>query len=675
MNRGMKLVLLFSVFVFGSLWLSSYISNTEKKKKTEIITFSQFKKMLNKKGQKTIGKIYTNPTIKRKELPELLSVFGLDTNFILQISPRKIWGRYTKPEIRIEKNDDIERLLERTLPFVVEVLPGMVTEDLLKKLERNKIAYKFVNEQEEGFLSSFFSFLPILLIVFLLWMFMMRQIQNSGNRALSFGKSRAKLNNAEDKKKITFLDVAGCNEAKQELLEVVDFLKAPNRFRNIGAKIPRGILLVGPPGTGKTLLSRAVAGEADVPFYSISGSDFVEMFVGVGASRVRDLFAQAKKNSPCIIFVDEIDAVGRLRGAGLGGGHDEREQTLNQMLVEMDGFSENEGIIIIAATNRPDVLDPALLRPGRFDRQVVVDIPDLQGREEILKVHIKKIKIDADVDLNQIARGTPGFTGADLANLINEAALLAARNQKEKVTITEMEEAKDKVLMGPERRSFLITTKEKEVIAYHEAGHTLLGLLLPYAEPIHKVTIIPRGRALGLTQSLPEEDRHIQPKKYWEDRICVLMGGYIAEETIFKDTSTGAANDIEVATKISRRMVCEWGMSEQMGTVSYGSSNNNIFLGREMANSREYSENTAFKIDSEVKRIVEEQLKRGRSLIKKNIEKLGKIAKGLLAEETISAERLNTILKREQKDISDTPTKKETSSLEENTSLQPNPAT
>jgi cell division protease FtsH len=491
--------------------------------------------------------------------------------------------------------------------------------------------------------------LPFIIIVALLWMFMIRQIQSTGNKAMAFGKSKAKLN-PEGKTRVTFTDVAGCDEAKEELVEVVDFLKDPRKFQTIGARIPRGVLLVGPPGTGKTLLARAVAGEAGVPFYSISGSDFVEMFVGVGASRVRDLFEQAKKNAPCIIFIDEIDAVGRLRGAGLGGGHDEREQTLNQLLVEMDGFEENEGVIVVAATNRPDVLDPALLRPGRFDRQVVVDAPDVKGREEILRIHARKVPMTSDVSLSRIARGTPGFTGADLANLINEAALLAARKNKKRVTQEELEEAKDKVIMGPERRSILITEKEKEVIAYHEGGHALLGTLLPYSEPVHKVTIIPRGRALGLTQQLPEDDRHIQPKKYWLDRICVLMGGYLAEGIIFNDTSTGASNDIQVATNIARRMVCEWGMSEKLGTISYSQDNGNVFLGREISSSRHYSEETAAMIDGEVKRFVQEQLDRGRELLTNHREKLERIAKALLERESIGGEELNDIM---GSDISD----------------------
>ncbi|HNH10505.1 MAG TPA: ATP-dependent zinc metalloprotease FtsH, partial [Leptospiraceae bacterium] len=434
-------------------------------------------------------------------------------------------------------------------------------------------------------------------------------------------------------------------EAKTELVEIIDFLKDPKKFQAIGARIPKGVLLVGPPGTGKTLLAKAVAGEAGVPFFSISGSDFVEMFVGVGASRVRDLFEQGKRNAPCIIFIDEIDAVGRLRGAGMGGGHDEREQTLNQMLVEMDGFEANEGVIVIAATNRADVLDPALLRPGRFDRQVVVDLPDVKGREEILKVHSKKVPLTSDISLNSIARGTPGFTGADLANLVNEAALIAARKNQKRVTQIELEEARDKVLMGPERKSFFISDKEKEVIAYHEAGHTILATLLPFTEPVHKVTIIPRGRALGLTQSLPSEEKHIHTKNYWMDQIVMAMGGFIAEEYKFGATSTGSSNDIQHATNISRKMVCEWGMSEKLGTINYSGNHDSIFLGRDIGNqSKYYSEQFAALIDDEVRKIVQTCLDKGRSLVRANAARLETIAKALLTQETVTAEELKSII-------------------------------
>ena len=643
-------ILLFLVILFiGSLWLSSQSLRKSKEKEVETLTYSQFQSMLQRSRNK-IGKIYsgssTSGGTKAKQGVALLELSNPENDLVLKITSNQISGRYLRAGNKIEASDDRERVLERTIPFVVESFPGLISDKLLRQLDANGIAYEFVNEETGFFSSVLFNILPILLIIFLLWILMVRQIQHASNRVPAFGKSKARLNDPEKSKKITFNDVAGCKEAKQELTEVVDFLKDPNKFQTIGAKIPRGVLLVGQPGTGKTLLARAVAGEAGAPFYSISGSDFMEMFVGVGASRVRDLFAQAKKSSPCIVFIDEIDAVGRLRGAGLGGGHDEREQTLNQMLVEMDGFDENEGIIIIAATNRPDVLDPALLRPGRFDRQVIVDVPDLRGRVDILKIYIKKILTTPEVSLEKIARGTPGFTGADLANLVNEAALLAARHDKNRVAMEDMEEAKDKVMMGPERRSFLITPKEKEFIAYHEGGHALLGLLLPYAEPIHKVTIIPRGQALGLTQSLPEEERHIQPKKYWEDRICVLMGGYLAENMIFGDTSTGASNDIQVATKIARRMVCEWGMSSKVGTVSYTSENQNVFLGREMSHARYYSDDTAFLIDQEIKSIIRSQLERGRKLLAKHRPKLEKIAKALLAQESVSGEELDIILGR-----------------------------
>lgn len=637
MNKGLRIIFLLLGFIV-ILYLFQNTTPMKTFDTPEQLSFSEFRKMVNSSPDAK-GRIFT------KEIE--LKSFMEENPFVLKITPTRIEGRYVGKNITgLENETDLIKLRAKTIPFFVEVLPDVINQDLITLLEKNNILYKFENPQKGGFINTILGILPYAFIILLLWFFMFRQIQSTGNRALAFGKSKAKLH-AEGKTKVTFNDVAGCDEAKEELKEVVDFLKDPKKFQNIGARIPKGVLLVGPPGTGKTLLAKAVAGEAGVPFFSISGSDFVEMFVGVGASRVRDLFDQAKKNSPCIIFIDEIDAVGRLRGAGLGGGHDEREQTLNQLLVEMDGFEENEGIIVIAATNRPDILDPALLRPGRFDRQVVVNAPDVKGREEILKIHARKVPLASDVSLAQIARGTPGFTGADLANLINEAALLAARKNKKRVTQEELEEAKDKVLMGPERRSFLITEQEKEVIAYHEGGHALLGTLLPYAEPVHKVTIIPRGRALGLTQQLPEGDKHIHPKKYWLDRICVLMGGYLAEELIFGDTSTGAANDIQVATNIARKMVCEWGMSEKLGTVSYVNEEHNIFLARDISHPKTFSEQTASLIDSEVKRIIDEQLDRGRELLKQNKDKLDKIAKSLLEKETITGEELNSIVRGE----------------------------
>ncbi|NIA19569.1 MAG: ATP-dependent zinc metalloprotease FtsH [Xanthomonadaceae bacterium] len=485
------------------------------------------------------------------------------------------------------------------------------------------------------------SWFPMLLLIGV-WIFFMRQMQGGGGKAMSFGKSRAKLL-TEDQKKFTFKDVAGSEEAKAELEEIINFLRDPKKFTRLGGKIPKGVLLVGPPGTGKTLMAKAVAGEAEVPFFSISGSDFVEMFVGVGASRVRDLFNQGKKNAPCLIFIDEIDAVGRHRGAGLGGGHDEREQTLNQLLVEMDGFESNEGVILIAATNRPDVLDPALLRAGRFDRQVVVPAPDVKGREGILRVHARNVPLDDTVDFKIVARGTPGFTGADLANLINEAALLAARKNKNKVEMDDMEEAKDKVLMGAERRSLVISPEEKKNTAFHEAGHALVARFLPGTDPIHKVTIIPRGRALGLTQQLPIDERHGYYKDFLLNNIAVLMGGRAAEELIFNHFSTGAGNDIERATKLARKMVCEWGMGK-MGPVSFGKKEEHIFLGREMANAKDYSEKTAMEIDDEIKEIVYASYAKAAKILKHKRKELDELANVLLEKESLNGVEIDLIL-------------------------------
>ena len=482
-----------------------------------------------------------------------------------------------------------------------------------------------------------------MLILLGIWIFFMRQMQTGGNKALSFGKSRAKLLNAAHKK-ITFADVAGVDEAKEEVVEIVDFLKDPQKFQKLGGRIPKGVLVVGPPGTGKTLLARAIAGEADVPFFNISGSDFVEMFVGVGASRVRDLFEQGKKNAPCIIFIDEIDAVGRHRGAGLGGGHDEREQTLNQLLVEMDGFDTNEGVILIAATNRPDVLDPALLRPGRFDRQIVVSRPDIKGRLGILNVHTKKLTLSKDVNLEVIARGTPGFTGADLSNLINEAALLAARRSKKHVEMNDFEDAKDKVMMGVERRSMFINEEEKKNTAYHEAGHALVARLIPGTDPIHKVTIIPRGRALGLTQQLPTDDRYTYPREFLHNTIAVLLGGRAAEELVLKHMTTGAGNDIERATELARKMVCEWGMSDKLGPLVYGKKDEEIFLGKEIVRHRDYSESTAVDIDNEIKETVIKNYERAKSLLKKNMKVLKNVAAALLEKETLDGSEIDAII-------------------------------
>jgi cell division protease FtsH len=517
---------------------------------------------------------------------------------------------------------------------------------LSQKLLEKKIAITAKPEEEKfSWFSIFISWFPLILLVGV-WIFFMRQMQGGGGKAMAFGKSRAKLL-TEAQGKITFEDVAGVDEAKEELEEIIQFLKDPKKFTRLGGRIPKGVLLVGPPGTGKTLLGRAVAGEAGVPFFSISGSDFVEMFVGVGASRVRDLFVQGKKNAPCIIFVDEIDAVGRHRGAGLGGGHDEREQTLNQLLVEMDGFESNEGVIMIAATNRPDVLDPALLRPGRFDRQVVVPRPDVKGREMILKVHTKKTPLGANVDLGVIARGTPGFSGADLSNVVNEAALLAARKDKSMVDMEDFDDAKDKVLMGVERRSMVISEEEKKNTAYHEAGHTLVAKLIPGTDPIHKVSIIPRGMALGVTMQLPIEDKHSYSRESLLDRIAVLMGGRAAEEIIFHSKTTGAGNDIERATEIARKMVCEWGMSETLGPVTFGKKDEQIFLGRDMASHKNFSEATAVEIDGEIRRIVDDSYKRVLALLNENIEVLHRLSLVLFEKENLSGAEVDKIVKEE----------------------------
>jgi cell division protease FtsH len=481
-------------------------------------------------------------------------------------------------------------------------------------------------------------------ILFLgLWFFLMRQMQIGGNKALSFGKSRARML-TEERKKITFSDVAGVDEAKEEVLEIIEFLKDPRKFQKLGGRIPKGVLVVGPPGTGKTLLAKAIAGEAGVPFFSISGSDFVEMFVGVGASRVRDLFEQGKKHAPCIIFIDEIDAVGRLRGAGLGGGHDEREQTLNQLLVEMDGFDTTEGVILVAATNRPDVLDPALLRPGRFDRQVVVNRPDLKGRSEILKVHTKKVPVATNVELEKIARGTPGFSGADLENLVNEAALWAARQNKKEVENIDFEMAKDKVMMGAERKSMILTDEEKRITAYHEAGHALMAKLLPGTDPVHKVTIIPRGRALGVTMQLPTDDRHNYSKEFLYNTLAILMGGRVAEELVFKHVTTGAGNDLERATDLARKMVCEWGMSEKLGPLTFGQKEDSVFLGRDFATKRDVSDQVALEIDLEIKRFVTENYERAKRVLTEQMTSLKALAEALLEKEVLDAPEIDQIL-------------------------------
>ena len=516
--------------------------------------------------------------------------------------------------------------------------------DMVKTLREKNIRIAAKPEDDSPwYFVLLVNWFPMLLLVGV-WVFFMRQMQAGGGKAMSFGKSRARLLN-ENQTKVTFSDVAGVDEAKEELQEVIAFLKDPKKFTRLGGRIPKGCLLVGPPGTGKTLLARAIAGEAGVPFFSISGSDFVEMFVGVGASRVRDLFLQAKKQAPCIVFVDEIDAVGRQRGAGLGGGHDEREQTLNQLLVEMDGFEANDGVILIAATNRPDVLDPALLRPGRFDRRVVVPRPDIKGREGILQVHSRRVPLESDVDIRVLARGTPGFAGADLENLVNEAALLAARNDKDKVNMSDFELAKDKVMMGTERKSMIISDEEKRNTAYHEAGHALVAVLLPGADPVHKVTIIPRGMALGLTQQLPIDERHSQDKQYLLSNVTILFGGRVAEELILDHMTTGAGNDIERATEIAHRMVCEWGMSEKLGPMTFGKKEEQIFLGRDFTQQQDYSEHTAVEIDREIRRIIKDCYNQAKEILTANLGLLHRVAKELLEKEVLDGAEIDVIVK------------------------------
>ncbi len=561
------------------------------------------------------------------------------SNFIQLVKDRKV------QKLRIVENDIYGYISGGDTPLVsFHTIIPYNDPYLVPTLLENNIEFKGDRKKNYPFLNALIGIIPWILILGIFWFIMLRQIQGTSNKALSFGKSRARLQ-PDSKRKVTFKDVAGVEEAKEELEEVIDYLKDPAKFTRLGAKIPKGLLLIGPPGTGKTLLAKAIAGEADVPFFSMSGSDFVEMFVGVGASRVRDLFDQGKKHAPCIIFIDELDAVGRVRGAGYGGGHDEREQTLNQLLVEMDGFEENEGIIVVAATNRPDVLDPALLRPGRFDRQVVVDIPDVKGREGILKVHIRKIPVANSVNLRVIARGTPGFCGADLANLVNEAALLAARKNKRKVGMEEFEFAKDKVMMGPERRSIVISQDERKITALHESGHALLGMLLPNADPVHKMTIIPRGLSLGLTQSLPESDKHNLKRDYILDQITMLMGGRVAEELEFGKggITTGARNDIERATSTARKMVCEWGMSEKLGPLQYGQKEEPIFIGKEIARHKDYSERTSEMIDEEIREIVERAYKKAWDILTKYRAALRKLAQHLLEKEVLDRKAIEEI--------------------------------
>jgi cell division protease FtsH len=518
--------------------------------------------------------------------------------------------------------------------------------DLVRHLREKGVEISAKPPEDSSFWQILISWFPMLLLIGV-WVFFMRQVQVGGGKALAFGKSRAKIL-SKDQHRVTFEDVAGVDEAKDELEEIIHFLKDPKKFTKLGGRIPKGVLIVGAPGTGKTLLARAIAGEADVPFFNISGSDFVEMFVGVGASRVRDLFIQGKRNAPCIIFIDEIDAVGRHRGAGLGGGHDEREQTLNQLLVEMDGFESNDGVILISATNRPDVLDPALMRPGRFDRQVIVPIPDVRGREAILKVHTKKNPLSGNVNLQVLARGTPGFTGADLENMVNEGALLAARQGKNQIEMADLEHAKDKVLMGTERKSMIIPYEERRNIAYHESGHALVAKMIPGTDPIHKVTIIPRGRALGLTQRLPIDEKHIYPKDYLLNNIAVLMGGRVAEEIVLQIQTTGSREDIEQSTELARKMVCEWGMSEKMGPLAFGQKEEQIFLGREFARHKDYSESTAQDIDEEIKRIIDNSYDRAKKILGDNIDILHNLANSLLEREALDGDQIDKIIQGEK---------------------------
>ena len=573
------------------------------------------------------------------KLSEFMSILAGDSNYRLltaDMTPTKITGKYISQK---ESSD-------KELPYDVSYIPEqgqIILKEILDYKKKNP-KFTFDSRPESGWMLNIFTtLLPVLLLIGV-WFFILRQMQIGGSKAMSFGKSRAKLN-TDSQNKVTFEDVAGCDEAKEELQEVVEFLKDANKFQKLGGKIPHGVLLHGPPGTGKTLLARAIAGEANVPFFSISGSDFVEMFVGVGASRVRDLFEQGKKHSPCIIFMDEIDAVGRQRFAGVGGGHDEREQTLNQLLVEMDGFNTTEEVILIAATNRPDVLDPALLRPGRFDRQIVIDLPDLKGRLGILKVHTKNVVLSKDADLQVLARRTPGFSGADIHNSVNEAALLAARKNKDCVQMEDFEEAIERVTAGPERKSRAITDKEKRIVAYHESGHALVGIYNKEVDPVHKVSILPRGRALGYTMHLPVEDRYLTTRNELMARMATLLGGRVAEDLIFGDVTTGAQSDLERITDVAHKMVCQFGMSDKLGPLTFGLNENQVFLGRDFYKDREYSEEIAFEIDKEVRQIVDECYHRARTVLEANRDVLDALAKALLEREVLTAEEVKKIIK------------------------------
>ncbi len=597
----------------------------------EEVSYSQFLDLVERGAVErvVIGGHQLTAEVKGEEFRKFQKKLGIKR------PPPPFWQRAIREERRAKAP------LPSTVRVKVNILPNDPT--LLKALRKNKVnIYVKPPEKTPWYVSILGSWLPFILLI-AIWIFFMRQMQVGGGKALSFGKSKARLV-SDTGKKVTFADVAGIEEAKEEVQEIIEFLKDPKRFQRLGGKIPKGVLLVGPPGTGKTLLAKAIAGEAGVPFFSISGSEFVEMFVGVGAARVRDLFEQAKRHAPCIIFIDEIDAVGRHRGAGLGGGHDEREQTLNQLLVEMDGMDTSEGIILVAATNRPDILDPALLRPGRFDRRVVIPRPDVKGREEILKVHTKDKPLAPDVDLGVIAKSTPGFSGADLANLVNEAALLAARKSKDYIEMDDFEEAKDKILMGVERKSMIISDEEKKNTAYHEAGHALVAKLIPGTDPVHKVTIIPRGMALGVTQQLPTDDRYTYTKEQLLKNITVLLGGRAAEEVVLKHQTTGAANDLERATEIARKMVCQFGMSDRLGPLTFGKKDELIFLGKELATHKEYSEKTAEEIDEEVSRIVRECYQEAQELLTNNIGALHAMAQALLEKEVLSSDELERIL-------------------------------
>lgn len=594
MNRFFKNVTFYLLIIIVAIWMIDYYSASTVSKTD--ITYSAFMKHVQQDEVKQVTIVDNVISGKLKDGKDFSTVAPSDDSLI--------------PTLRARRDIEIKAELPPQPPWWTTILSSL---------------------------------LPMLLIVGI-WFMLMQQSQGGGGRVMNFGKSRARRYD-EDNIKITFKDVAGADEAKQELEEVVEFLKHPKKYNDLGAKIPKGVLLYGPPGTGKTLLAKAVAGEAGVPFFSISGSDFVEMFVGVGASRVRDLFEQAKKSAPCIVFIDEIDAVGRQRGAGLGGGHDEREQTLNQLLVEMDGFGANEGIIMIAATNRPDILDPALLRPGRFDRQIVVDRPDIKGRQEILKVHVKGKPISPEVELGVIARRTPGFTGADLSNLVNEAALMAARKNKNKIDMPEMEEAAERVIMGPERRSRVISDKEKRLTAYHEGGHTLVGMLLDNTDPVHKVTIIPRGRAGGYTLSLPKEDRYYATRSEMLDELKVLLGGRVAEALVLKEISSGASNDLQRATSLARQMICEYGMSPELGPMTFGHRQDQVFLGRDIGRDKDYSEEVAAKIDKEIRKFIDEAYQKTESLLNENMDKLHLIADALIERETLEGEEIDQLMK------------------------------